>query len=770
MSMPHIASSARVLALVLAIVTVAGSLLVAVPTAKAPLTGFGVTPGLYSHPGLIRHPYVYVPGETVTFTVTGDTVGELFDAIVLIRSTATILSVSPGSDNVPMPASLSITFTYTIPSSPASLPDGDDYQVEVGNANYLESGRNLLNRLRVQRFAIQAYELRVEVDRPAYLGGDDVIVTWYANNLRDGSLAPDGFGQLWVYDALGASLITPGVQTYAAASGSYQFTLPNLANPQWDGIVDTWFNDTPSNPARHQQAFWFFDIDSLGVIADVTPNQYAPGGIVTVDVSTLVSFDQTNPSPFDPPEPNINVDITVWELPPVGTPVEHQQYRSSSLVSDTHGQLTYVFKLDDNVLGTDTSKNFEVRANARHNNGIWQWEDRDTFTVSEAAGFTIVLQFNQDEYQADDTATVLAVVNPTTAGLTYIFEVRDTTNDFCTAAFPDGGLLANDVRTTNSYSYQIPQNFDGQICFRVTADDGQGNRVTSARAFDVVFGWLLVNSDRREYRAGETVTFSWTLASNRITTPTYFWEVRDADGNLVRSGAPGSARSYGFSVPSPASRFYTFTVTATQGGRAITGAITVSEVTGFFLTITFDRSLYGPGDTMTIHYTIARRGSQALPSTFVFSYGLINGPSRVVSTASATGDLSYAVPTGIDEGDQLFSIFEANTGTGAAEVVGIQGGFGAFVAGISVFDLFLLFLTVVLFLMLWRRGVLGGMGMGPRAPSEPAPPSRMEPVHASPGTPMTVTCRSCGSPIEITTSKRPIEVMCPKCGNTEMVS
>src|SRR3970282_1066373 len=112
-----------------------------------------------------------------------------------------------------------------------------------------------------QRFAVQAYDLTVEVDRPAYLGGDDVIVTWTANNLKDGGLAPDGFGQLWVYDALGASLITPIVHTYSAASGSFTFRLPDLADPRWDGLVETWFNDTPSNPLRYQKAFWFSAFD-----------------------------------------------------------------------------------------------------------------------------------------------------------------------------------------------------------------------------------------------------------------------------------------------------------------------------------------------------------------------------------------------------------------------------------------------------------------------------------------------------------------------------
>lgn len=35
--------------------------------------------------------------------------------------------------------------------------------------------------------------------------------------------------------------------------------------------------------------------------------------------------------------------------------------------------------------------------------------------------------------------------------------------------------------------------------------------------------------------------------------------------------------------------------------------------------------------------------------------------------------------------------------------------------------------------------------------------------------PLMINCKSCGAEIEITTSKRPIEVMCPSCGETEMV-
>lgn len=765
------------LAVLLVAAMVGGSLLFAMPQARAPLllgaAGFSATPGLYSHPGLPRHPYLYVPGEVLTFQLTSDTPGEIYDAPIIVQSTGVILRAN---NNVTIPPGLTLTLTYTIP---ANLTDGPDYAIEIGPQDYIENGRPFFLRFRLRTFAVQAYELRLEVDRAAYLGGDDVIVTWSAKNLKDGAFAPDGFGQLWVYDASGTSLITPGVHTYAAASGSFGFTVPDLADPALNAVVQSWFNDTTSNPIRFQQAFWFFAIDSLGVITDVSPNQYPPGGIVTVDVTTLVSFDQTNPSPFDPPEPDINVDITVWEIPAAGAPIEHPLYAETGLVTDTHGRLTYVFKLDDNVLGTATSKNFEANASASHRNGIWQWEDRDSFTVNKAAGMSMVLEFNQDEYQADDTATVTAIVMPPTPGLTYAFEVRDTTSTFCTSAFPTGALLATDTRSTNSYSYQIPRNFEGNVCFRVTADDGAGNQVVSAREFPVVFGWLLVNSNVREYNPGQTVTISWELASNRITTPTYFYEVTDADGNLVDSGTTGSARSFNFAVPDPASRFYDFTVTATQEGRTIAGAITLTEISGFFITITFDRSSYAPGDTMDIYYRITARGDAALPSTFTLTYGLTNGPAfggsfRVVSTASDRGSLAYTVPAGIDEGLQPFQVFESNTFTQATEIVTIRGTNPAWFAtlgDVPVLVVIMLLWLILMTLMLWRKGVLFGT-RAPRAPKPEAPkgPSPSEPVYAPATSPMTVTCRSCGSPIEITTSKRPIEVMCPKCGNTEMVS
>ena len=754
--------------------------MVALPTARAPFNSLNVTPGLYSHPGLVRDPYAYVPGETLTFTIVAGAT-EVYDAVVVVCTSVnppcTTATVLQGYDDQVIPAGGTLTLSYIVP---ATLQDGIDYRVEIGFNNWIQSNRGCCHPAFgwFRNFAVQAYEVRLDVDRVAYLGGDNVTVTWSVNNLKGGSLAPVGFGQLWAYDANNV-LFVP-VHSYNEPSSSFQFRLPNLADPRFDGTVHTWFNDTTSNPIRSQEKFTNFAIDSLGVLVNVNPSQYAPGGIVNTYVTTVVTTNQASPSPFDPPEPNIDVSITVWQImTPPNPPVERTQYRNTTaLETDAHGQLTYVFKLDANIpSGTD----FEVRASASHKNGIWNWQALDTFTVSAAAGITQVLTFNQIEYQAGDTATVTSTVRGAgTAPITYIFEVRDTTSSFCSVLIPAGTLLGTSTQAQSSYSYLIDRNFMGQICFRVTADDGQGNRVTSAQAFSVVFGWLLVNADRQEYNPTETVTISWELKSNRINpaAATYYFEVRDRDGNLVQSGTTGTGRTFQFPVPNPASPLYSFSVTATQDGRTVSGSVSLSQVRGFFITATFDRSSYSPGDDVHVHYKISARSADSiLPSTFRITYGLLNGPpggsTRVLATGSAEGDLTYTVPKGIDEGAQIFIVGESNTGTQALETITVRGTdplWFVAVGDVPVIVILMLLWLVLITLLLWRKGVLGGLGMGGPRPAAPPGPSKPEPVHAPASMPMTVTCRSCGSPIEITTSKRPIEVMCPKCGNTELVA
>jgi len=286
-----------------------------------------------------------------------------------------------------------------------------------------------------------------------------------------------------------------------------------------------------------------------------------------------------------------------------------------------------------------------------------------------------------------------------------------------------------------------------------------------------------VNLDRSEYSGGDTITAVYALTRNPavMPTPTYYYEIIDTSripNVLVRSGV-ATAATVSYQVPGVPATQYTFRITASEAGRSIQGSAIATVVSGVLLSISFDKPSYNPGDTMRIAYELRPRGLTALPANFLFLIAMPGAPYKTVQTTASAGELTYTVPAGMNDGDLYVQVLEAYTGASTIEVVHIGGlnPFAADVGGVPAISVVLLLLVVFLFilmLVLWRR-TMGGMA--PMAPGErPAAPRPPPPSTATPGpAPMSVTCKSCGSAIEITTSKRPIEVMCPSCGETQMV-
>jgi hypothetical protein len=437
-------------------------------------------------------------------------------------------------------------------------------------------------------------------------------------------------------------------------------------------------------------------------------------------------------------------------------------YGAQNLLTDSHGNLRHVFQLNTSI---PDGTSFLVTASGVANNAVLS-SATATFVVNARAGMSIVLTFDKSQYLSGDTVRMTVDVSGSSGPFTYIYEARD-------ASF-GGGLLARLTSSSKVYTYTIPTTFDGAISFWATADDGQGNRRTDVRTFTVLLGILAVNLDRTEYNGGDTVTASYSLTRNPqvLANPTYYYEIFDTSGTLVKSGV-ASGTSVAYQVPAVPSDRYMFRITATEAGRALSGSATANIVAGVLLSISFDRTSYNPGDTMRITYTLTPRGRTALPASFLFFVGMPGVPSKTVQTTRSSGELSYTLPAGMNTGPQFLSVQEAYTGAYTVEGVTIGGvnPLWADVAGIPaivvVMGLFIALLFILMLLM-WRR-TMGGLA--PRAPGErppmekPAPPSTAGPGPA----PMTVTCKACGAPIEITTSKRPIEVMCPSCGETQMV-
>ncbi len=385
-----------------------------------------------------------------------------------------------------------------------------------------------------------------------------------------------------------------------------------------------------------------------------------------------------------------------------------------------------------------------------------------TVAPSPADVLSITLLLDKSSYVSGDNATATVVVyrTPGPANYTYTWRVEDFF----------GGTLATLANGTSSYTYMIPLTYEGILRFRVTVDDDTGLSQAAARTANVAAGYLGLTLDRSEFAPGERISAFYSVSSHVITQPSYAYSVVDVEGTTVLSGTTNNT-FFSFTTPNPSSRGYTFSVTASQAGRFASGSLTIFQAGGYVLSISLDKTSYLPGDTIHAHLTVSARGTASLPSQFRFTMSLFGVTSASAISTFPGADLYLAIPAGVSNGDLLVAANELNTGASGFQTVhvGAENGFwSAEVGGVPVVAALLGVLVVILLiavLVLWRRSMGGGPLTGRGTPPPPEGPTR-----APASSPMSIACRRCGKPIDLTTSKRPIEVMCPSCGEPQMVT
>ena len=727
----------RLLAVSLAIAMVATVGLVALPAGRAAFTPPGLTVANSKYWG----GHTFVPGEVMTITVYA-TAGDSIDL------TIQDVSGSPSSTitGIIVPTAGRRDVNWTVSTVWA---DGSTYQVTARDTT---SGTNA----GPVGFTIRQYNYGLFTDRAAYLPGDSVTFNWLVVYEQNYTAAPSGVGAFQVHDSTGANLLSSPQVNFSLSQSSSTFTISTSQSVPQTGTIEFWFNDTAGLRSVH--AFAAFRIGTLGItVTGLSPGPYSPGDLVTATIQTRVTG-----VPGTYPEPDIPVTINVTDLA-TGNLVP--AYGATGLTTDARGVLTYSFVLAD----TPTTANYELSATGTAH---------DVQTATSAAGFSVApapvlsvrLTLDKIDYMSGDTIhATAAVVTTESLPLTYSWITEDSS----------GQILAADFGTTSvDYYYTIPDNYQiaapGYLIIIVEVNDGNGTLAAASAHANVAYGYLNVNLNKVTYSAGDTITASYSLSSNVMTNPTYLMTIVDSTGTTVQSG-PVSGGSATYTIPSSPAAYYTFTVVASQGGMSVQGAVTADQVSGYVLSLSLDRSNYLPGDTITISYAITAQGTSALPTRYEFFIALFGVPGQEEMTSSPTGTLTLAVPANAPTGNLLLEVIELNTGASNLQVihVGAVNPLLTDVAGVPLFDILIFLLFVVLLLaviLLWRRT---GMGRAPPSaetgkPTAPPPPPPSGPSQQAAG-PMSVACKHCGASIEITTSKRPIEVMCPSCGETQVV-
>jgi hypothetical protein len=385
-------------------------------------------------------------------------------------------------------------------------------------------------------------------------------------------------------------------------------------------------------------------------------------------------------------------------------------------------------------------------------------------TGVDPAAMTVTVVLDKSSYLSGDTATAQATVyrTPAPANYTYTWRVR---NFFFQ-------LLNTTTTAGATFIYPIALDYTGTLRFEATVDDGQGTISAGQQSATVALAYMALSLDRGDYNPGDTINAFYGVTSHVITNPTYAYEVDDENAVIVLSGTT-NLTFFAFRTPNPASRSYTFHVTASDRGNTTQAQATIIQATGFVLGLTFDRSSYAAGETIHARLTLTARGPASLPSQFRWSLSIASASVSAITTGPIA-DLAIRIPQGTGNGGLLVFANELNTGASAFQTVQVGGSGNGFwstdVGGVPIFGIVLgvLFLLLLIAVIgLWRRV---GSGLAPMGAKGVPPPPPEGPVQSSPTSPMSIACRRCGKPIDLSTSRRPIEVMCPSCGETQVVT
>lgn len=726
----------------------------------------------------------FFPGDTIDLTldVSGPDEGldDVFDIIIfksgdkLYADNVGIfndISVDPDSGE----ARVTISSTKTM-----ALPDGD-YDVFVGDEQWIEddgfdSGRNNWP-FGSNQFRIQMYIIIAETDSAGYLPGDDVNVFYSVISIKDGRLITEESFEdvdfddrewgVWSEDEESSE----GPTSLSEQSGSFDFRISTVGS-SWpdDYVIGIWFNGTygsdreASTFLTGNMAGQVFRVDTLDLTVWTDRGTYQHDSVVVITVDAEVASTTA-------PEPDVDVEITILE----GTGVSADKisgYGGDDFTTDAAGRVVYAFSV--NPSDFDEDETFTVRVNAsRH---LKEAGREVTFDVA-AGGRAIAtnMVFDKETYTTGDTVSVnveTAVPSGASTDFTYIYVVET-----------GSGTKAQEVSDSPLFSYDIPNNFEGTLRFTVEVYNADGDQGLDVENKEVHYAVLLLNAEPEQFLPGDTITAEYELISTLMDSPSFFYIVEDAGGLIVLEGEIASSAmdgSFEYTVPDVASGLYLFTMLANQDGVAVETTDTCWLIGGYDVEIWVDNPTYAPGERVTIHYKIEPRGDEGLPDKFVFSYGMSNGQSYTWQSDSPTGTIHYELPDGVNEGDVWFfaTVYDGdNNFVGSAgEILHVEDGASALewtrALDVPLFSWILLLLIVLaIIFMVFRRPKARAPEKAPaEAPPEPAVvEEEMAPMAPEDASPLAINCKSCGAEIEITTSKRPIEVMCPSCGETEMV-
>jgi len=685
--------------------------------------------------------WTYVPGETIEILVIVDVSPYATDTInITIQG-----SESNHTWNDQSLTDYEWTGTWDIPSD-----------IETGSFDIVVNSTDGNATIRTESISIQYFDFMLWADRNVYLPGDDAIFSWMAYTIPD-------YDPINVTIDLNISYIsgidgtTKWINASDIASQPYTVTLPTIADiDAWPGVIAYAKAYADSGENRTSESTLWIDIDDLSASVNADLSDYLPGENIVVDVTATVGTGRL-------PGATVNVEVDD------GTGVLIAGLSLSNLTTDANGETGGIIEIPTDmetgnyrVIATVTKGDYTVVVS----DNIWVIED-----------WVVDLTTDKSSYLSGETIT---------ATLEILKDGQSVAADniYYILVSASRGLLATPSYTSSmSIPIDVPSGIevnDASISMMVTV--GEDVFYPSSNQFTISNAIITLGVSQREYRAGDSIDFSVMVQGDVSLDVTY--KILDNDGSTVQTGNltldSDNEASFTLDVPEDTpSQSYTAQVIGDDGdGYIIVADRTVNLESDYIVDFwiksgpAYASGYYAPGQKIVIGFEIIPQGD--LPDMSSVTARLMINPigylGPIQNFDAMTGEMEITLPDNLPNGEYTIQLTIDGVGTSSSkiEVNANMSSWDRSLGGISAASLALLILLIIVILMLavmMMRGVKGAAAGEPK----PKPPKeeKKKPEEYKPKA--TVDCPSCGTPIEVGTSKRPIEVMCPKCGASQMV-
>lgn len=188
---------------------------------------------------------------------------------------------------------------------------------------------------------------------------------------------------------------------------------------------------------------------------------------------------------------------------------------------------------------------------------------------------------------------------------------------------------------------------------------------------------LVLGTSVQNYEPSQNVQVSYHVIGQGFSSPTYYYTITDAAGNIVMSGSTLKT-SFVFTVPKTPSFSYTFEVIAANStsGRTVSAYSSVQLLTGFQVSFTISSSsyvtgTYASGQHITVYYRISTYQMSSSSPVYTIQIQVLGIASSVVSftVTSTSGSLQYTLPSNLGNGNYIMSAFAVDGSGGISSAI-----------------------------------------------------------------------------------------------------